>query len=120
MKPIKEIQDIINGATSTDSYHKYSPLRGYPVATDGVIALAEAVGCYWLLDVIGSHQSNRKLDKAFQVWVLNVDADSNSAVVQGLNDTTPIVKQQIPFTDFPLQELKLYLMDGVILLPCEY
>lgn len=81
--------------------------------------LAEAAGCYWLLDVIGSYQSNRKMDKFFQVWKLIVDMENASAVVQGYNDTMLIVTQNISYTDFPLAELKLYLMDGVILLPSE-
>lgn len=75
--------------------------------------LANAAGCYWFLDVIGSRQSNRNLDKSFQVWKLNVDTKNHSAVVQGYNDTTLVVTQEIPYTDFPLEELKPYLMDGV-------
>lgn len=120
MKSIQAILDVLNNATCSESYHRFSPIPGYPVITDGVLMLAEAAGCYWLLDVIGSHQSNRKLDKSFQVWKLTVDTENDSAVVQGYNDTTLVVTQKIPYTDFPLEELKLYLMDGVILLPSEY
>lgn len=120
MKSIREILDIINHSTGTESYHKFSPILGFPVITDGVLALAEAAGCYWLFDIIGSYQSNRKLDKAFQVWSLNVNTENNSAVVRGYNDTTLIVTQKIPYTDFPPGAVKLYLIDGVILLPSEY
>ncbi|WP_371375521.1 DUF6876 family protein [Sporomusa aerivorans] len=120
MKSIEVIVDIINNSTGTETHHKFSPIPGFPVITDGVLALAEAAGCYWLLAVIGSYQSNRKLDKAFQVWTLNVNTDNNSAVVRGYNDTTLIVTQKIPYTDFPPREVKLYLIDGVILLPSEY
>lgn len=120
MESIQAILDVLNNATGTESYHKFSPIPGYPVITDGVLMLAKAAGCYWLLDVIGSHQTNRKLDKAFQVWRLTVNTDSGDAVVHGYNDTTLIVTQAIPHTDFPLGELKLFLMDGIILLPSEY
>lgn len=120
MKSIQEILDIINHSTGTESYNKFSPILTFPLITDGVIALAEAADCYWLLDVIGSCQSNTKLDKDFQVWTLNVNAENNSAVIRGYNDTTLIVTQQIPYTDFPPEEVKLYLIDGVILLPSEY
>lgn len=120
MKTKEAIFEILNNATGTESYHKYSPIPGFPVITDGVLMLAETAGCYWLLDVIGSYQNNQKLDKSFQVWKLIVDTENESAVVQGHNNTTLIVKQKIPYTDFPLEELKLYLIDGVILLPSEY
>ena len=118
MKSEKEILDIINHAHGSDMYHRFSPIPGFPVATDGIITLAEAAGCYWFLDVIGSYQTNKKLDPAFQVWKLEVK--DSSAVVYGYNDTELIISQEIPYTDFPLDKVKLFLMDGVILLPSEY
>lgn len=120
MKTKETILDIINHATGTENYYRYSPIPGFPVITDGVFMLAEAAGCYWLLEVIGSYQSNCKLDKSFQMWRLIVDTENESAVVQGYNDETLIVTQEIPYTDFPLKELTLYLMNGVILLPAEH
>ena len=119
-KSRKEIMDVMNQAHGTEQYHKYSPFPGYPVATDGVIALAEAGGCYWLLDIIGSYQTDERLDSAFQVWELKVNLGDCNAVVRGYNDTELIVTQEIPRTDFPLEELKLFLMDGVLLLPSEH
>ena len=112
--------DIINHAQGSEAYHKFSPIPGFPVVTDGVIALAEAAGCYWFLDIIGSYQTNKKLDPAFQVWKLTVNHEDRTGVVHGYNDTELIITQEIPFTDFPLDEVKLFLMDGVILLPSEY
>jgi hypothetical protein len=56
----------------------------------------------------------------FQVWKLTVNREESNAVVRGYNDTKLIVTQYIPYTDFPLDEVKLYLVDGVILLPAEY
>jgi hypothetical protein len=115
----EELQNIIAHATGTTAYHRYSPIPVYPVITDGVLAAAEAAGCFWLLDIIGSYQGNIKLDTNFQVWTLTVK-DDKSAVVKGFNDTTLIIRQKIKYTDFPLKEFKLYLIRGVILLPNEY
>ena len=120
MQSNQEILDLINHATGTTAYHRYSAIAHFPVITDGVRALAEAAGCYWLLDVIGSYQYNSKLDKAFQVWTLEVNTEKSSGIVRGLNDTTLIITQEIPYTDFPLNKIKLFLIDGVILLPSEY
>jgi len=117
----QEIQDIINQSIGTTAYHRFSAITAFPIITDGVKAVAEAAGAYWLLDVIGSYQSdeNSKLDKAFQVWTLTVNLEECTAVVHGYNDTTLIITQEIPYTDFPLEEIKFYLMDGIILLPSE-
>lgn len=120
MKSKQEILDILNQAHGSEGYAAFSPLPGYPVATNGVIILAEAAECHWLLDVIGSHQRNKRLDPAFQVWKLEVNRADRSAVVRGYNDTELIVTQEFSSTDFPLDELKLLLMDGVIMLPLEY
>ncbi len=120
MRSAAEINEIVSQSTGTTQYHKFSPFPGYPLATDGVIAVAEAAGCYWLLDVIGSHQCNRKLDPAFQVWTIEVDEIKRSCVVKGFNDTTLIIRQRIEWTDFPLNEFKFFLIDGILLLPSEY
>jgi len=116
----KEILEIIHQAHGTETYHKFSSFKNYPVVTDGVIAVAEAAECFWLLNIIGSNQTDKRLDPRFQVWKLVVNHENDSAVVSGYNDTELIVSQEIPFTDFPLDELKLFLMDGVILLPSEH
>jgi len=115
----REIQDIISQSIGTTQYHRFSAIPFFPIITDGVKALAEAAGCYWLLDVIGSYQYEPELDKVFQVWKLSVDLDKSTGFVRGYNDTKLIITQKIPYTDFPLAELRLFLMDGVILLPNE-
>lgn len=120
MKSKEEILDVINHSNCTEAYHKFSSFPSFPVATDGVIALANAAECFWLLDVIGSYQTDKRFRPAFQIWKLEVNHKDDSAVVHGFNDTELIVSRDVPFTDFPLEELKLYLIDGVILLPSEY
>jgi len=120
MKSRKDILEIIRQAHGTAAYHKFSPLVHYPVATDGVIAVAEAAECFWLLDIIGSYQHDKRLDPHFQVWELKVNREDETAVVRGYNDTDLVITQKISYTNFPLEELKLFLMDGVILLPSEH
>ena len=120
MANAKEISDIISQATGTTQYYKFSQIPQFPVITDGVKSVVELAGCYWLLDVIGFKQIDPKLDKAFQVWKLEVDTENTRGVLRGFNDTTLIITQDVPFTTFPLAELKLFLIDGVLLLPSEY
>jgi hypothetical protein len=119
MKTEAEIRDALRCATGTSQYHKWSFIPGAPKATDGVVALAEDAEAWWLLDAIVSHQGNPGLDPAFQVWTLVVAPD-NTATLQGCNDVTPVVTQEIEYTDFPLFSIELYVINGVILLPSEY
>jgi len=103
--------------------------------TDGVKYLAENAQCYWLIDAIASHQPKLQKIEAlteFQLWFLHVgDAHEfikptagNKAVLTCWEDTPtpetkPAVAQQIPFTNFPLREIKLYLQKKVLILPSE-
>lgn len=122
MKSAAEIRTNMNHATGTSAHHKYTIMPRFPVITDGVKCLAEDAECFWLLDAIGSHQGNRRLDREFQVWELAVDLDESTAVLKGFNienTKTPVVTQEIPYTDFPLESVRLYLRDGIILLPSE-
>lgn len=90
--------------------------------TEGVQYLAEKAGCYWLLDAIGSWQLKATVKaEPFQLWQLAVNADKEG-VLTCCRDSgkAAIVTQRIPFVDFPLPEIKLYLCDGVLMLPSEY
>ena len=47
--------------------------------------------------------------------------DRRTATLYCERDTNDVAfKQEIPFTDFPLDEIQLYLANGVLLLPSEY
>jgi hypothetical protein len=117
---VQEIRDVLAQASGTTAYHRYSRLPWFPVITDGVLALAEAAGCFWLLDVIGSYQHRPELDKHFQVWTLTVNLEKQSGVVRGYNDDVLIIAQKILYTDFPLEEIKFYVEGDVLLLPSEH
>ena len=99
---------------------------GRLVYTDGIHFLVEN-GAAWLLDVVASYQS-AKLDQqteGFQLWILKVNADRSCVVTCQADSNTPnLVEQKIPYTDFPLDEIKLYVegegKDRVCLLPQEH
>lgn len=105
--------------TGTEKYYSYLNLK----LTDGVYYLAKEGKCFWLLDIILSYQPKHR-QVHFQLWELNIDEaeDKRTAVVTMREDSgqKALVEQRIPYTDFPLDYIKLYLIDGVILLPSEY
>jgi hypothetical protein len=182
--------------TGTDEYHRirYPWLRKNFLLTDGTKYLADKAGAYWLIDIIASHQTNKKVAaEEFQTWKLYVnrvsaqierdpgkmmtvqavleDTRNLSSLVQAdlftfsapepepdkpieLDEPTQalpanvlawqkhaannaaiiicddgdkhlLVSQEIPFTDFPLDEITLYVTNDdfngiVVMLPSEY
>ena len=90
--------------------------------TDGAQYLAAHGGACWLLDSIAIAQAHVKAVKAeeFQVWTLKVNPDSTALLTCDDGNNNIVYKQSIPFTDFPLPEVKLYFTDNVIMLTSEY
>lgn len=120
LKLRNEIENGLLHFTGTTRYYHY-PIGKFNY-TDGIKYLADEAKSYWLLDVIGSYQLTTKIkDVPFQLWELIVN-ENNSAVITMKEDTDEpeLVIQEIPCTDFPLQSIKLYLIDKVLLLPSEY
>ena len=95
--------------------------------SEGAILLANEAGAYWLLDAIASWQIDaRARAEPFQTWDLRVDTATRAAVLSMTdgNSTDAIIRQEIDWTDFPLDGMTLWLVvDGdirVMLLPGEY
>ena len=114
---VTEIENDLQQFTGTEQYHKHWLGQVY---TDGVQYMAARCGAFWLLDVVFSY--HRK--EPFQVWELKITENGNGrqGVVTMVEDKNcpVLVRQEIPFTDFPLPSMKMWLIDGVLILPSEY
>lgn len=91
--------------------------------TDGVHYIAEEGQAYWLIDAIGAHVvTNKKLQSNdFQIWTLKVADDMTATLT--CHDDKPgrlLVSQEIPWTDFPLNEIEIWCANGVMYLPSEH
>ena len=64
--------------------------------------------------------TSRVSAEEFQVWNLKVHSDRSATVFCDDGNGNPVYTQEIPFTDFPLDEVKLYFANNVIHLPSEY
>ncbi len=105
----------LNQFTGTENYYRH--WTGQGVFTDGVQYLAEQAGAYWLIDAVFSYRRR----EPFQVWTLRKNNDNSAVLTMQEDSGEPVkVRQKIPFTDFPLDRIKLYLIDSVLLLPSEY
>lgn len=134
MESVAEIERNMAHAIGTERYIKHN--SGLLVFTDGVNQLRQDADAFWLVDAITSHQIDHR-DKRFQCWELVVNKD-HSAVLTMKEDTgqPELVKQEIPYTNFPLENIKFYVQEGgysnwngtsenwttclVLMLPSEY
>jgi hypothetical protein len=91
------------------------------VYTPGVADMAEMCSAYWLIDLVASHQVAPSVRaEEFQVWKLTVAADRTALAVADDGNGREVARQVIEFTDFPLDEMTLWLVNGTLLLPGEY
>ena len=93
------------------------------LVSDGVKFLVDVMNAYWLLDVIASWQPKALQDESlreFQLWELVVRSDK-TARVSCLRDMDDVAfRQEIPYTEFPFEYLRVYVERGVMLLPSEH
>lgn len=114
MKTVIEIQNGLAQCYGTENYWKNKILHFQ--YTDGVKFMWESCDAYWLLTAISSY----KRTEPFQVWELIKDGNGAILTMKEDSDQPILVKQRIPFTDFPLVGITLWLIDGVLILPSEY
>lgn len=115
MLSVPQIKTGLAQCIGTEQYWKNDALSFQ--YTDGIKFLHESCEAYWLLIAISSH--HRK--EPFQLWELKVNDDRSASLIMKEDTNEPnLVEQHIPFTDFPLDEISLYLIDGILLLPSEY
>lgn len=116
------------GFISTTRYYRY--MMGL-FLTDGTHYLASH-GAGWLLDIVASARLVPEVRRVpYEFWTLRVDKDTHKATVTCTDggeghDERVLYRQDIDWTDFPLPEIKLYVVHDeslrakVALLTSEY
>ena len=109
------IAEQLNSFSGSLDNYRY---RGGLLLSEGVHWLASEVGTCWLLDLILEARATRQVKaEAFQVYVLKTHSaylkchDGDGETLWGVN---------LPYTDFPLNEVTIWVIDGVAILPGEY
>lgn len=117
---VEKLKTELRQFTGTEQYY-FNPMFKRFKYTDGVKYLAETAGAYWLLDYIFSSQPHKNLkDQPFQVWKIKVNEDDSAAIAVEDGKDTVLSTFTIVFTDFPLEEFDLWLIDEILILPSEY
>jgi hypothetical protein len=109
--------------TGTERYHKHLfPGKSPILLTDGCAYIRDACNSWWLFDAILSYQLEKILKGVnFQLWELRQSKKDLSWLLTCREDSNqkPLISKVIEFSDFPLEYIKLYVIDGIALLPSE-
>lgn len=109
--------------TGTEQYHKHLlPGKSPIMLTDGCDFIRNECKAWWLFDAILSYQCEKTLRNVnFQLWELRQSKKDLSWLLTCREDSIlkPLISQFIEFSDFPLEYIKLYVIQGVALLPSE-
>jgi membrane-anchored glycerophosphoryl diester phosphodiesterase (GDPDase) len=91
--------------------------------TEGVKFLSDNAKSYWMIDAIFSYLPETKLEY-FQTWIFRKIGDSIGALYMSDGNDKEILIQKFDFTDFPLDEVKFFLVHNefgfTLMLPSEY
>jgi len=106
--------------TGTTCYYRIGRQH---LLTDGTHYLAEKAGCYWIMDAVSSHLA--EIGTADWFIVVRIEVTDHGAIMRYEDgNRREVVRQAIPYTDFPLRNLTLYAVwdteHWVIMLPSEY
>ena len=107
--------------TGSEQWYRHGLVRTI-LFTDGAKYVADQGGAYWLLDEIALAQRYEKsvMAEEFQVWTLKVKDDCTATLSCGDGNNNTVYTKEIPFTDFPADEITLWFANNTIYLPSEH
>ncbi|MFK7102278.1 hypothetical protein V3471_15010 [Flavobacterium oreochromis] len=127
-KKILVTNDAFKGCNGSDLIYKNEYLSfTYSSAVREIVVDKK---CFWILDFINSYQKSF-FNEGFQSWTLkrvldlndkgevSVRSDSFIIFCDNGNDVE-LCKKVIHFSDYPDDELKLWVVNNVLILPEEY
>lgn len=102
-------QELLNTPPNfygTEEYHQYSALFRNVLLTDGAKFIADECGAFWLADAIASHLP--QINDDFAVAHLCVFPEGGARLTIEDGNDNILAQQDLPYTDFPLDEITLY------------
>lgn len=116
-----EFQSILAVFTGTFKYHIHQLGKLSINLTDGCDYVRNEAEAYWLFDAILSHQLTSIVNKQkFQVWRLKKQKDDTWSLVCKDGNMNILAKHRIEYSNFLIDEITIWLVNGVAMLPTEY
>jgi hypothetical protein len=115
----EDLMVLLQQFTGTEYYYQHKAFGSAKLLlTDGTCFLREQANCYWLFDLICSYQYKLH-NETFQCWKLKREKTDGWLITATDGNDKQLVTQKIPYSDFPIEEVMLFLADGVVMLPSE-
>ena len=115
-----EFYKALQQFTGTKNYYLHIFNQQYLFLTDGAQFIRKEAKASWLFDRILCLQKYRKISKlSFQIW--RIRKESKRQWILGCldKDANVLYGKRIGNIDFPVDELELWIIDRVALLPLE-
>ena len=135
----KATRQVVAHSTGTLGYTRGCGINRGLLCTDGIMGVAQEASAYWLIDIVGSLKYEEETWKQMNehrliVCKLKVNLEAGTAVFTATempeDEEAPkaIYTQKIPYTNFPLEEVTMWLDmesrshkgEQVLFLPSEY
>jgi uncharacterized membrane protein len=89
--------------------------------TAGIKFMADEAGAHWLVNEIAVAQRLQHMtDEQFQVWKLDVFRNNQALLTCYNEKASTIYRKRIDYTDFPFDEVSIFCVRAIIMLPREY
>ncbi len=115
------LKNQLQNFCGTETWFRHSLFRKF-LYTEGIQFLAEQGECYWLIDLIFGFQYEYPSLKCedFQLWELKVANNKTATLTCDNGNGIIVFTHNLSFTTFPLEIIRLYFSDNVLLLTSEW
>jgi hypothetical protein len=117
MSNANRLREMLPQFTGTEYYSRHPFLDTQLLLTDGCAFLRENAQCYWLFDIIAQQLAKRS------DFIVKLKQSKNGTWFFTAKDSRKeqtFYTQRIPYSDFPLSEITIWVENGVALLPSEH
>ena len=120
-KTVEELHEALACFVGTFAYHTHKTGELKLLLTDGCDYIRREAESFWLFDSIVTYQLDMTVRGLYhQVWKLTKQSDETWLLTCKDGNNNICVVQRIQFSDFPLADITIWIIDGIALLPSEY
>ena len=118
----QQFRETLDQFHGTEHYYEHRLTnRMRLLLTEGCYFLREYARAWWLFDIITSYQGSGPLkDQEFQVCTLQKQLNGSWVITCMDGNDHALITQTVEYSDFPLENITVWVESGVALLPGEH